>query len=156
MRAGPHAARWVHDWLCPIPSPPYRSLLARALATEAGANFLHITQSVVKSKWYGESQQNAKAVFTLARKRSPCIIFFDEVDAMMAARDDSQRHDASVLNEMMQEWDGLIQGDNVVVLGATNRPFVGLFLVSLCACVRACVCACVRVCVCAFFLVSLL
>jgi len=100
-----------------------KTLLARALASEAGASFLHITQSVIKSKWYGEAEKNANAVFTLARKRSPCIIFIDEVDALMSDRGDTSAHNNNVLNEMMQEWDGLIQDDKVVVLGATNRPY---------------------------------
>ena len=50
-------------------------------------------------------------------------MFIDEVDALMSGRDDASAHNNNVLNEMMQEWDGLIQGDKVIVLGATNRPY---------------------------------
>ena len=54
-------------------------MLAKAVATEGGASFLTIDASVIENKWLGESEKNAKAVFTLARKLAPCVIYIDEV-----------------------------------------------------------------------------
>ena len=54
-------------------------MLAKAVATEGGASFLSVDASSVENKWLGESEKNAKAVFTLARRLSPCVIFIDEV-----------------------------------------------------------------------------
>eukprot|EP00041_Stephanoeca_diplocostata_P007214 m.100618 g.100618 ORF g.100618 m.100618 type:complete len:231 (-) comp16782_c2_seq22:240-932(-) len=79
------------------------------------------------SSYYGEAQKYAKAVFTLARKKTPCVIFIDEVDSLFQSRDqmNNAATDKDVMTEMMQEWDGLAtsEGRNgVMVLGATNRP----------------------------------
>jgi SpoVK/Ycf46/Vps4 family AAA+-type ATPase len=57
-------------------------MLAKAVATEGGASFLSIDASVIENKWLGESEKNAKAVFSLARKIAPCIIFIDEVNQL--------------------------------------------------------------------------
>jgi len=54
-------------------------MLAKAVATEGGASFLSVDASSVENKWLGESEKNAKAVFTLARRLAPCVIFIDEV-----------------------------------------------------------------------------
>lgn len=69
-----------------------------------------------------------KAVFSLARKLAPCIVFMDEVDALLSARGDGDNGRSSahnvVLNEFMQEMDGLVSDEGrVIVIGATNRPF---------------------------------
>jgi len=85
----------------------------------------------------GESEKNAKAVFTLARRLAPCVIFIDEVDSILSSREGSSDDSAhgtltSVKTTMMSEWDGLNSGtngvgeagsDRVVVIGSTNRPF---------------------------------
>ncbi|KXS22098.1 AAA-domain-containing protein [Gonapodya prolifera JEL478] len=103
-----------------------KTMLAKAVATEAGANFLNIQMSTVQSMWVGENEKNVKAVFTLARKLRPCVIFVDEIDALLRSRHRSMSPHWAVntINEFMQEWDG-IQSENtgVVVVGATNRPF---------------------------------
>lgn len=77
-------------------------------------------------KWYGESEKVVRAIFSLARRLSPCIIFIDEIDSLFRARtSDSGEVHRDVLVEFMQEMDGLKSSrkDNVVVIGATNRPF---------------------------------
>ncbi len=55
-------------------------MLAKAVATEGGATFLSVDASVIENKWLGESEKNARAVFTLARRLAPCVIFIDEVN----------------------------------------------------------------------------
>ena len=73
---------------------------------------------------YGESQKLASAVFTLARKIAPCIIFVDEIDSLLRSRD-THDHEATAMikAQFMQMWDGLeTSTESVVVMGATNRP----------------------------------
>lgn len=114
-----------------------KTMLAKAVATEGGASFLSVDASSVENKWLGESEKNAKAVFTLARRLAPCVIFVDEVDSLLSSREGSSDDSAhgtltSVKTTMMSEWDGLSSGtngvgeagsDRVVVIGSTNRPF---------------------------------
>lgn len=114
-----------------------KTMLAKAVATEGGATFLSVDASSVENKWLGESEKNAKAVFTLARRLAPCVIFIDEVDSILSSREGSADDSAhgtltSVKTTMMSEWDGLNSGtngkgeagsDRVVVIGSTNRPF---------------------------------
>lgn len=88
-----------------------KTMLAKAVATEGGATFLTIDASVVESKWLGESEKNAKAVFTLARRLAPCVVYLDEVDSILSSREqgDESSHGTltSVKTTLMQEWDGL-------------------------------------------------
>ena len=105
-----------------------KTMLAKAVATEGGAAFLAVDASVIENKWLGESEKNAKAVFSLARKLAPCVVFFDEIDAVLASREggDDTSHGTltSVKTTLMQEWDGLkTTRDRVVVIGSTNRPY---------------------------------
>jgi ATP-dependent 26S proteasome regulatory subunit len=114
-----------------------KTMLAKAVATEGGASFLSVDASSVENKWLGESEKNAKAVFTLARRLAPCVVFIDEVDSLLSSREGSSDDSAhgtltSVKTTMMSEWDGLNSGtngsgeagsDRVVVIGSTNRPF---------------------------------
>lgn len=114
-----------------------KTMLAKAVATEGGASFLSVDASSVENKWLGESEKNAKAVFTLARRLAPCVVFIDEVDSLLSSREGSSDDSAhgtltSVKTTMMSEWDGLSSGtngvgeagsDRVVVIGSTNRPF---------------------------------
>ncbi|CAM9258457.1 unnamed protein product [Heterosigma akashiwo] len=103
------------------------TMLAKALATEAGAHFLHLTMSSVASKWFGEGEKYVRAVFTLASKMAPAIVFIDEVDSMLGRREKSGEHEAmrKIKNEFMAAWDGLRSNpsERVTVLGVTNRPF---------------------------------
>jgi SpoVK/Ycf46/Vps4 family AAA+-type ATPase len=99
-----------------------KTMLAKAVATEGGATFLSIDASSVENKWLGESEKNAKAVFTLARRLAPCVVFLDEVDSLLSSREssDDSAHGTltSVKTTMMMEWDGL-SSDNgrVIVIG---------------------------------------
>ena len=104
-----------------------KTMLAKALAKESGANFLALSPSSLLSKWLGDTEQLARAVFSLARRVQPTIIFIDEIDGLFRERT-SQEHEAhkNLKAEFMQLWDGLTTDDRfnqVVVLGATNRPY---------------------------------
>ena len=104
-----------------------KTMLAKAVATESGSNFLSISMSDIMEMYVGQGEKNAKAVFTLARKLSPCLVFFDEVDSLFSARGSHHGYTTKreVLNEIMTEWDGLQSShhQNVIVMAATNRPF---------------------------------
>ncbi|WOL18573.1 hypothetical protein Cni_G27370 [Canna indica] len=104
-----------------------KTMLAKAVATEAGANFINISMSSITSKWFGEGEKYVKAVFTLASKIAPSVIFVDEVDSMLGRRENPGEHEAmrKMKNEFMVNWDGLRTKDKerVLVLAATNRPF---------------------------------
>uniref|UniRef100_A0A0C9RXX7 TSA: Wollemia nobilis Ref_Wollemi_Transcript_4876_3591 transcribed RNA sequence n=1 Tax=Wollemia nobilis TaxID=56998 RepID=A0A0C9RXX7_9CONI len=104
-----------------------KTMLAKAVATEAGANFINISMSTIASKWFGEAEKYVKAVFTLANKIAPSVIFIDEVDSMLGRRGKDSEHSAmrKLKNEFMASWDGLRTRDKerVLVLAATNRPF---------------------------------
>ena len=101
-----------------------KTLLATALARECGASFLNIKSSTLFQKFVGESEKMALAVFTLARKIQPCIVFLDEVDLVLS-RDSLHVSNNKVIGILLSEWDGLSSsGDsnNVVVVAASNNP----------------------------------
>ncbi|CAJ2676501.1 unnamed protein product [Trifolium pratense] len=104
-----------------------KTMLAKAIAKEAGASFINVSMSTITSKWFGEDEKNVRALFTLAAKVSPTIIFVDEVDSMLGQRTRVGEHEAmrKIKNEFMSHWDGLTtkQGERILVLAATNRPF---------------------------------
>ncbi|ATY60760.1 ATPase family AAA domain-containing 1 [Cordyceps militaris] len=107
---------------------PLLSAPSGALAHESGASFINLHISTMTEKWYGDSNKIVKAVFSLARKMQPAIIFIDEIDAVLGTRR-SGEHEASgmVKAEFMTLWDGLTSANSsgmpaqIVVLGATNR-----------------------------------
>ena len=94
-----------------------KTLLARAAAAECGASFLAIHPSTVASKWLGDGVRYMRAVFSLASKLSPCVLFIDEVDAMLAKRDSQREHEAhrEIKNEFMAQWDGIRTGSSASV-----------------------------------------
>ncbi|MEM1982211.1 MAG: CDC48 family AAA ATPase [Sulfolobales archaeon] len=100
-----------------------KTLLAKAVATESGANFIAIKGPEILSKWVGESERAVREVFRRARQVAPAVIFFDEIDAITPAR--GHRYDAGVtdriVNQLLAEMDGITMLKNVVVIGATNR-----------------------------------
>uniref|UniRef100_T1INT9 AAA+ ATPase domain-containing protein n=1 Tax=Strigamia maritima TaxID=126957 RepID=T1INT9_STRMM len=102
-----------------------KTMIAKATAREAGARFVNLELSALTDKWYGESQKLASAVFSLAVKLQPAIVFIDEIDSFLRSRD-SHDHEATAMMkaQFMSLWDGLITDPNVmvVVMGATNRP----------------------------------
>ncbi|KAF4555518.1 ATPase-like protein 14 [Elsinoe fawcettii] len=105
-----------------------KTMLAKALARESGACFINLHISTLTEKWYGDSNKLVSAVFSLARKLQPSIVFIDEIDAVLGQRR-SGEHEASgmVKAEFMTHWDGLTsanstgQSQRICILGATNR-----------------------------------
>ncbi|KFY34404.1 hypothetical protein V494_06799 [Pseudogymnoascus sp. VKM F-4513 (FW-928)] len=105
-----------------------KTMLAKALAHESGACFINLHISTLTEKWYGDSNKLVSAVFSLARKLQPSIVFIDEIDAVLGQRR-SGEHEASgmVKAEFMTLWDGLTSSNTegiparIMVLGATNR-----------------------------------
>jgi len=102
-----------------------KTLIAKAVANESEANFISIKGPELISKWVGESEKGVREVFRKARAAAPCVIFFDEVDAI-APRRKSGESDSQVtervVSQLLTEMDGLEELKGVVVLGATNRP----------------------------------
>ena len=102
-----------------------KTLLAKALATEAGVNFVSVKGPELLSMYVGESERGLRDVFRKARQAAPCIIFFDEIDALAPARSHGS-HDsgvgAHVLSQLLTELDGIEELKGVFVLAATNRP----------------------------------
>jgi len=118
-QAGAQAPRGV---LLYGPPGTGKTLLARAVANEANANFISIKGPALLSKWVGESEKAVREVFRKARQAAPCIVFFDEIDSLVAARGTGGGAAAErVLSQLLTEMDGIEELRRVVVLGATNR-----------------------------------
>ena len=104
-----------------------KTMLAKAIANEAGASFMNISMSTIMSKWCGEAEKSIQALFSLATKIAPAIIFTDEVDGMLGTRERSNENEVSrrIKNEFMMHWDGVLSkpSEKILVLAATNRPF---------------------------------
>jgi transitional endoplasmic reticulum ATPase len=100
-----------------------KTLLAKAIATESGANFISVKGPDIRSKWFGESEEKIRFIFTKAREVAPCVIFFDEIDATapVRGRDTSGATD-TIVNQILSEMDGIESIDGIIVIGATNRP----------------------------------
>ncbi|KAH7847120.1 hypothetical protein Vadar_022129 [Vaccinium darrowii] len=102
-----------------------KTLIAKAVANEAGANFIHIKGPELLSKYVGESELAVRTIFSRARTCSPCILFFDEVDALTTKRGKEGGWVVErLLNQLLIELDGADQRQGVYVIGATNRPEV--------------------------------
>ncbi|MBP2146620.1 transitional endoplasmic reticulum ATPase [Methanofollis sp. W23] len=101
-----------------------KTLIAKAVASESGANFIPVRGPQLLSKWVGESERAVREIFKKARQVAPSIIFFDELDALAPSRGaGAESHVVeSVLNQILTEMDGLTERGDVVVMGATNRP----------------------------------
>lgn len=99
-----------------------KTLLARAVATASQANFISIKGPELFSKWVGESEKAVRQVFRTARQAAPCIIFFDEIDALVSRRGaGSDEVSDRVLGQLLTEMDGIEGPRGIIVLGATNR-----------------------------------
>ena len=101
-----------------------KTLMAKAIATESQANFISVKGPALMSKWVGESEKGIREIFHKARQAAPCIIFFDEIDALVATRSSgtSDSHVSErLLSQFLAEFDGLDELRGVLVLGATNR-----------------------------------
>lgn len=100
-----------------------KTLLAKAVANESRANFISIKGPELLNKYVGESERAIRQVFTRARASVPCVIFFDELDALVPRRDSTLSESSSrVVNTLLTELDGLNDRRGIFVVGATNRP----------------------------------
>ncbi|KAL6055226.1 Ribosome biogenesis ATPase RIX7 [Balamuthia mandrillaris] len=103
-----------------------KTLLAKAMANEGGFNFISVKGPELLNKYVGESEKAVREVFSRGSASSPCIIFFDEVDALCPRRDGgdgaSSNSTQRVVNQLLTEMDGLTQRGNVAIIAATNRP----------------------------------
>ncbi|KAK9763601.1 Ribosome biogenesis ATPase rix7 [Basidiobolus ranarum] len=120
IRVGINAPAGVLLW-----GPPGcgKTLLAKAVANESHTNFISVKGPELLNKYVGESERAVRQVFARARASSPCIVFFDELDALCARRDDSQSEaSARVVNTLLTELDGVENRAQVFVIAATNRP----------------------------------
>lgn len=102
-----------------------KTMLAKALATESGVNFISVKGPELITKFVGDSEKGVREIFRKARQASPCIIFFDEIDGLLAARQTATNDSgvaSRVLSQFLTEMDGIEELQGVFVLGATNRP----------------------------------
>jgi len=101
-----------------------KTMLAKAVATESEANFISVKGPEFLSKWVGESERAVREIFRKARMAAPCVIFFDEIDAISPLRDSSADSHVTerVISQLLTELDGLEPLHNVTVIAATNRP----------------------------------
>jgi transitional endoplasmic reticulum ATPase len=102
-----------------------KTMLAKAVARESQANFIATKSSDLLSKWYGESEQQIARLFARARQVAPTVIFIDELDSLVPARGGGMGEPQvteRVVNTILSEMDGLEELNNVVLIGATNRP----------------------------------
>jgi transitional endoplasmic reticulum ATPase len=128
-----HAEKYVKFGMSPSKGvlfygPPGcgKTLLAKAIANECGANFISIKGPELLTQWFGESEANVRELFDKARAASPCILMFDEMDSIAKTRGSggaggSEAGDR-VINQILTEIDGVGARKNVFVIGATNRP----------------------------------
>lgn len=101
-----------------------KTLIAKAVARMSDSNFISVKGPELFSKWVGESEKGVREIFRKARQAAPCVVFFDEIDALAPRRSgsDSSRASENVVSQMLTEMDGLEELEGVVVIGATNRP----------------------------------
>jgi ribosome biogenesis ATPase len=100
-----------------------KTLLAKAVANESRANFISVKGPELLNKYVGESERAVRQVFVRARSSIPCVIFFDELDALVPKREDSLSEASSrVVNTLLTELDGLGDRAGIYVIAATNRP----------------------------------
>ena len=101
-----------------------KTMIAKALATESQANIIVVKGPEILSKWVGESEKGIREIFRKAKASAPCIVFFDEIDSIGKARTDYSEGwtGETVLSQLLTEIDSLYSGENIFVVGATNRP----------------------------------
>ncbi len=101
-----------------------KTMLAKAIATESHVNFISVKGPALMSKWVGDSEKGVREIFHKAKQAAPCIIFFDEIDALVPTRSagSSDSHVSErILSQFLAEFDGIDELRGVLVLGATNR-----------------------------------
>ncbi|CAN8103832.1 unnamed protein product [Discula destructiva] len=117
----------IHGALLYGPPGTGKTLMAKALAKGSGANMLEISAASINDMWVGNSEKNVRAVFSLARKMSPMIVFLDEADSLLGsrARQPNRGGYRETINQFLREWDGLsnsINTQQIFILVSTNRP----------------------------------
>lgn len=128
-----HAEKYVKFGMSPSKGvlfygPPGcgKTLLAKAIANECGANFISVKGPELLTQWFGESEANVRELFNKARAASPCILMFDEMDSIAKTRGSGSAGGSEagdrVINQILTEIDGVGARKNVFVIGATNRP----------------------------------
>ncbi|MBE9181190.1 AAA family ATPase [Oculatella sp. LEGE 06141] len=122
QQTGAKAPRGILLW-----GPPGtgKTLLAKAVASQARANFIAVNGPELLSKWVGASEQAVRELFTKARQAAPCVVFMDEIDSLAPARGSFQGDSGvsdRVVGQLLTELDGLQDCPNVLLVGATNRP----------------------------------
>ena len=103
-----------------------KTLLAKAVAGESGATVLEVSGSDIYDMYVGEGEKNVRAIFTLAEKLSPCVVFIDEADAILGSRSTpgNRTTHRELINQFLREWDGLSsKNSSAFIMVATNRPF---------------------------------
>ncbi|KAJ5605068.1 hypothetical protein N7510_010222 [Penicillium lagena] len=101
-----------------------KTMTVKALATEAGLNFLAVKGAEILSMYVGESERSLREIFRKARAARPSIIFFDEIDAIASKRSSTSHGGVNVLTTLLNEMDGIEELRNVLVIAATNKPDV--------------------------------
>lgn len=103
-----------------------KTMIAKAIATEANLTFFSISASILCSKWIGEGEKTVRALFALARAKQPSFIFIDEIDSILCSRS-TEEHESSrrLKNEFLLQFEGATtsSNDRITIMGATNRPF---------------------------------
>ncbi|KAK3386990.1 hypothetical protein B0H63DRAFT_430810 [Podospora didyma] len=111
---------------CLLYGPPGtgKTLLAKAVAKESGANMLEVSAASINDMYLGQSEKNVRALFSLARKMAPMVIFLDEADALLGARHNAPGRTGhrETITQFLREWDGL-SDMRAFIMVATNRPF---------------------------------
>jgi len=102
-----------------------KTFIAKATAGEIDANFINVSLNDILDMWVGSSERNLNSYFELARSKTPCVLFFDEVDALGAKRSDlRQSAGKNVINQFLAEMDGLhAENEGILIIGATNSPW---------------------------------
>ncbi|MEO5995987.1 MAG: AAA family ATPase [Chitinophagaceae bacterium] len=102
-----------------------KTMIAKATAGQVNARFINVGLNDILDMWIGNSEKNLHHFFEYARKNTPCVLFFDEIDALGASRSDmKQSAGRHLINQFLQELDGVeSDNDGVLILGATNTPW---------------------------------
>ena len=98
-----------------------KTLLARALATESGANMILVKGPEILSKWVGESEKAIREIFRKAKASSPCVVIFDELDSLARYKSNEEAVGETILSQLLTEMEEGVSS-RVVVIGITNRP----------------------------------
>lgn len=122
QQTGAKAPRGILLW-----GPPGtgKTLLAKAVASQARANFIAVNGPELMSRWVGAAEQAVRELFAKARQAAPCVVFIDEIDTLAPARGSAQGDSGvsdRVVGQLLTELDGLQGCTNVLLVGATNRP----------------------------------